>query len=140
MYPLTAPRSEESLEVIDNTDYLELYAGATLGGLSAKAYATDDFFNTDEDAIYIPAAYKLNIKDDLALTAQAGWSEGDGVDGFVGDSYIDYSLTLTKTLDSGFGASFALVNTTLDETDVPTARSSDDSPKFVVTLSESFNL
>jgi hypothetical protein len=55
------------------------------------------------------------------------------VDVFVGDSYIDDSLSLTQTFQTDFGVSFALVNTDLDGTDAPALRSS-DSPKFVVTL------
>jgi uncharacterized protein (TIGR02001 family) len=124
---------EEGLDVIDNTDYLELYAGVTLAGLSARALVIKDYFNTDENAIYITGTYTFSLKDDLSPSAQAGWSEGNGADVFVGDSYIDYSLSLTQTFESDFGASFALVNTDLDETEVPALRSS-NSPKFVVTL------
>jgi uncharacterized protein (TIGR02001 family) len=132
------PETNED-DALDNTDYLELYAGVALGGLSAKAFITDDFFNTDEDAIYVTAAYAFPIKDDLTLTAQAGYSDGDGVDVFVGDSYMDYSLTLAKAFENGFGASFAVINTTLDETE-SAIFASDDSPKFVVALSKAFDL
>ncbi|MGH8501192.1 MAG: TorF family putative porin [Gammaproteobacteria bacterium] len=132
------PETNED-DALDNTDYVELYAGASLGGLSVKAFVTDDFFNTDEDAIYVTGAYTFDIKDDLALTAQAGWNDGDGVDAFVGDSYIDYSLTLAKSLENDFGVSFALINTTLDETE-SAIFASDDSPKFVLSLSKGFDL
>jgi uncharacterized protein (TIGR02001 family) len=132
--------SEDATTVVDNTDFLELYAGVALAGLSARAYVTNDYFNTDEDAIYVTAAYKYDIKDDLAVTAQAGYSDGDGVDVFIGDSYVDYnSLSLSKSLQSGFGASFAIVNTTLDESETPLLVS-DDSSKFVISLTKNFDL
>jgi uncharacterized protein (TIGR02001 family) len=124
---------------IDNTDYLELYGGVSIAGVTTKVYLTDDFFNTDEDGIYATASYAFPIKDDLSLTPQVGYSEGDGVDQFIGDSYFDYSLTLTKALKAGFGASFAVINTTLDEEEFALL-TSDDSPKFVVTLTKGFDL
>jgi uncharacterized protein (TIGR02001 family) len=104
-----------------------------------KVYLTDDFFNTDEDGIYATASYTFPIKDDLTLTPQVGYSEGDGVDEFVGDSYFDYSLALTKAFENGLGGSFAVINTTLDETELALLIG-DDSPKFVVILTKGFNL
>ncbi len=124
---------------IDNTDYLEIYGGVSIAGVMTKVYLTDDFFNTDEDGIYATASYAFPIKDDLTLTPQVGYSEGDGVDEFVGDSYFDYSLTLTKAFENGLGGSFAVINTTLDETEFALL-TSDDSPKFVVTLTKGFDL
>ena len=74
------------------------------------------------------------------MTAQAGYSDGDGVDVFIGDSYADYnSLSLSKSLQSGFGASFAIVNTTLDESETPLLVS-DDSSKFVISPTKNFDL
>jgi uncharacterized protein (TIGR02001 family) len=132
--------SEDATTVLDNTDFLELYADVALAGLSARAYVTNDYFNTDEDAIYVTAAYKYDIKDDHAVTAQGGYSDGDGVDVFIGDSYVDYnSLSLSKSLQSGFGASFAIVNTDLDESETPLLVS-DDSSKFVISLTKDFDL
>jgi uncharacterized protein (TIGR02001 family) len=131
--------SEDATTVVDNTDFLELYAGVALAGLSARAYVTNDYFNTDEDAIYVTAAYKYDIKDDLAVTAQAGYSDGDGVDVFIGESYVDDSLSLSKSLQSGFGASIAIVNTTLDESETPLFVSVDSS-KFVISLTKNFDL
>jgi uncharacterized protein (TIGR02001 family) len=104
-----------------------------------KAYLTDDFFNTDEDGIYATASYAFPIKDDPTLTPQVGYSEGDGVDEFVGDSYFDYSLVLTKAFENGLGGSFAVINTTLDETELALLIG-DESRKFVVILTKGFNL
>lgn len=75
------------------------------------------------------------------MTAQAGYSDGDGVDVFIGDSYVDYnSLSLSKSLQSGFGTSIAIVvNTTLDESETPLL-ASDDSSKFVISLTKNFDL
>jgi uncharacterized protein (TIGR02001 family) len=131
------PETNED-SAISNTDYLELYAGIALAGFSTKVFVTEDFFNTDEEAYYLTASYGYPVTDDVTLTAQAGYNGGDGVDAFVGDSYIDYSLALSKAFENGFGASFAVVNTTLDETEFALL-TSDDSPKFVITLTKGFD-
>ena len=58
---------------------------------------------------------------------------------FVGDTYFDFSLALTKIVESGFSVSFPVINTSLDENDVPRLRSSGDSPNSVVILNKGFD-
>lgn len=116
---------------------IEYYAGLLVGAGSVKAYFTDDYFGTDEDGIYVTANYPFALSDTLALTPQVGYSTGDGVEAFVvslfepnEDSYLDYSLTLAKSLEGGLTFSFAVIGTDLK----------DDDEKIVVGLKKAFDL
>lgn len=118
---------------------IEYYAGLLVGAGSVKAYFTDDYFGTDDDGLYVTASYPIALSETLAVTPQVGFSDGDGVGTFVvdlfepgadEDSYIDYSLTLAKTLEAGFTFSFAVIGTDLK----------DDDEKIVIGLKKSFDL
>lgn len=116
---------------------LELYAGVLVGAGAVKAFYTDDYFGTDEDGIYVTANYPFALSETLALTPQLGYSTGDGVEAFVvslfepnEDTYIDYSLTLAKSLEGGLTASFAIIGTDLK----------DDDEKIVLGLKKVFDL
>ncbi|WP_051278001.1 TorF family putative porin [Solimonas flava] len=119
-------------------DTIEYYLGLSAGRFGAKAYYTGDYFGTDEDGFYVTANYALPLGDTLALTPQVGYSVGDGPRAFVvaafdpepSDHYLDYSLTLTKTLDDGLSFSLALIGTDLH----------DDDEKVVVGLKKTFEL
>lgn len=117
---------------------IEYYAGLTAYGLGLKVYYTDDYFGTDEDGTYITGNFPIAISDSLSLTPQVGYSVGKGPQAFVvslfdtspDKHYLDYSLTLAKTLDNGFTFSLALVGTDLK----------DDDEKVVVGVKKSFDL
>lgn len=142
-------------------DYFEVYGGFTVGGFGAKLYYADNYFNVEDNTIvistvpaggpedgeatYLTAFYDLVIEEGLNLKGQIGVSDGDGVERFLianfastDDSFVDYSLTLTKALDNGFSASFALVDTDIESN--VTGSSSEDKPKFVVTLAKGFEI
>lgn len=98
----------------DNTklNMSEVYAGYSASGFSGKVYYSPEFGATEDEGIYATASYAIALSDSLALTPQVGFSTGDGVEIALGgteDSYMDYSLTLSKTLDAGFTFSFAVV-------------------------------
>lgn len=124
-------------------DYWEVYGGLSFGGLSASVYYTNDFFNQDDsngagqdgDGIYVTLAYTATIKEGLDMTFQVGNSSGDGVESFVGDSYTDWSITTSKDLGDGWGASFAYV-----QTDIDINGGLNDDAKAVVSLSKEFAL
>lgn len=120
------------------TNTIEYYAGATAYGAGLKVYFTDDYFGTSENGTYITANYPIAISDSLALTPQLGYSVGKGPQAFVvslfdttpDQHYLDYSLTLAKTLDSGLTFSFALIGTNLKNED----------EKLVIGVKKSFDL
>jgi uncharacterized protein (TIGR02001 family) len=120
------------------TDTIEYYAGATAYGAGLKVYYTNDYFGTDEAGTYVTANYPVALSDSLSLTPQLGYSVGKGPQAFVvslfdttpDKHYLDYSLTLAKTLDNGFTFTFGLVGTDLK----------DDDEKLVVGVKKSFDL
>ncbi|MGB1580801.1 MAG: TorF family putative porin [Nevskiales bacterium] len=111
-------------------DYVEGYVGLSLGGLSGSIYYAQDYFGTDEEGIYYTVAYSHGVSETVDLSFQIGFSQGDGVEAFIGDEYTDWSITLSKDLGEGWGAGFGYVHTDLD----------DDDAKFVVSASKEFSL
>lgn len=124
------PEQEENFPGDDDVDYLEFYAGLSLGGLSGNIYYADDYFGSDEEGIYYTLSYSHSVSETVALSFQAGFSQGDGVEAFIGEEYTDWSITLSKDLGDGWGAGFGYVQTDLD----------DDDAKFVVSASKEFAL
>jgi uncharacterized protein (TIGR02001 family) len=127
-----------------DADYWEVYAGFTAGGFAGKLYYADEFFGdlcqgalgrSCEDSIYVNLSYTFPVKEGLDLAFAVGNQSGDGADDVFGDSVTDYSIKLTKALENGFAASFALMGSDLDVPGV-----FDDDPKFVVTLSKGFDI
>lgn len=147
----------EEVDPSISIDYPEVYVGLSFGGLSGKVFYADKFLdeasecpapcNGDQEGIYVTLSYALAIKEGLDLTFQIGHSTGDGVEnvlllaGADDDSYTDYSITLSKDLGNGMGASFAVVDTDLEGTvsAVPLITFEDD-PKFVISISKEFTL
>lgn len=129
---------------------LEAYLGATLGKFSGKVFYTPEYFGVTDaqgdevGGLYMTLSGAFPLSETLTLTPQVGISSGDGPEAFFGNDpntgepdgeYVDYSLTLTKALDNGFTASFAVVGTTLDTTFYP-----DDKQKIVIGLKKTFEL
>ncbi|HXG27414.1 MAG TPA: TorF family putative porin [Nevskiales bacterium] len=146
------PESEQISASAFDADYPEIYGGVNLGNFSAKLYYASKYFgelSADESATYLNLAYNMPLKDTLGLKFAVGYSDGDGVENFFDllddgalnasaetQDYLDYSITLTKTLDNGFAASFGLVGTDIDDSSLDF----NDDPKFVVTLSKGFEI
>lgn len=114
----------------------EVYAGYSANGLAAKLYFTPEYGVTEDEAFYLTASYAFALSDTLSVTPQVGYSFGDGIEtGLLGgtdDSYLDYSVTLSKSLDAGFVFSFGVV-----------ANSEDDilgKEQLVIGLKKSFDL
>lgn len=148
-------------------DYWEIYAGGGFGPVSLTVYYADDFFGVDGanlvganplngalvadgqadgDMIYITADYTLAVKEDLDVVFQIGHSSGDGVEAFIGNTYTDWSIGLTKSLENEFSVTLAYHDTDLDldgfESTVfgPSGLEFDDDAKFVISLSKGFDI
>lgn len=108
-------------------NFSEIYAGLTVAGLSAKLFFSPEFANTEDEAFYITTSYPFALSETLTLTPQLGYSFGDGVEGqpgpspetglFAGveDSYLNYSLTLAKTLEGGLTFTAAIAANSEDD-------------------------
>lgn len=129
---------------------LEAYVGATVGPVTAKVFYTPEYFGSldadgdDAAGLYATVSAALPLSETLIFTPQVGMSSGDGPEVFFGNDpvsgepdgeYVDYSLTLSKTLDAGLSFSFAVIGTTLDTTFYP-----EDKQKLVLGLKKSFEL
>jgi uncharacterized protein (TIGR02001 family) len=129
---------------------LEAYVGATVGPVTAKVFYTPEYFGAldasgdDAAGLYATVSAALPLSETLTFTPQVGMSSGDGPEVFFGNDpntgepdgeYVDYSLTLSKTLDAGLSFSFAVVGTTLDTDLFP-----EDKQKLVVGLKKTFEL
>lgn len=102
---------------IPQANYSEVYAGITVAGLGIKGYYSPEFGLTQDSAYYITANYPIAISETLSLTPQVGYSAGDGIENtFVAfKDYLDYSLTLSKTIEGGYSFSFGVVANSEDD-------------------------
>jgi uncharacterized protein (TIGR02001 family) len=104
-------------------NYSEVYAGLSAAGFSGKFYYSPEFVNSEEPGYYVTASYAYSISETLTLTPQVGYSWGDGVEEAIfggpgaglPDDYMDYSLTLAKTLEGGYTFSLAVAANSEDE-------------------------
>jgi len=118
---------------------IEAYFGLGFGPVTVKAFYSPTYFGAtdasgdDITQLYVNGSASFPMSDSLSLDAAVGvTSLSDDVDfGYeVTDSYIDYSIGLSKTIDDTLSASFSIIGTDL----------SDDDPKYLVGISKSFDL
>jgi len=143
---------EEDIAAGADFDYPELYAKAGFKNFALQLYYTTsylgdateaaaDALGMDTDFIYVNLLGTFPVSETLSVGVQVGNSSGDGAEVAWGDSYTDYSVSLTKTLDSGFAFSFGLYGTTLKVGEgFGTLPGDDDAFKAVVGLKKTFDL
>ncbi|MDP3856889.1 MAG: TorF family putative porin [Stagnimonas sp.] len=93
---------------------IEGYLGGSYGPISVKGFYTTDYFGTDEDGIYVVGTGTFPLSSSVNLVASVGSSSGDGVKALFGESYIDYGVGLTKSIDGGFTFSLSALGTDID--------------------------
>lgn len=129
----------EEDETNEDWSTVEYYAGVGYGPLSLTYYYSNELnyiqgTGDGEEAGYLSLGLELPITDSLAFTASYGNFHGDEIEmsGLAGtdDNYSDYSVGLSKSIDGGFGFTFQLIDTDLD----------DDDPEIVVGFSKEFDL
>jgi len=144
--------SEEVAGKLD-LDTLEFYIGTSYGPFAAKYFYSDDtkFFGTQPvgkdagDGSYLTGSVTLPIKDTVNFVANVGYYSGDAVKVYLAslnssnpryneDSYFDYGVGITKTLEGGFTASFSYIGTNIE------FGPEDDSGKYVIGLKKTFDL
>ncbi len=135
------PSEDENGAGGDELSTLEVYGGFAYGPFSLAYYYADEcnFFVGDgnaQEAAYVSFGLELPITDSLAFTASFGHYSGDEIERFLvtEDSYIDYSIGLSKSLDGGFGFTFQLIDTDIEVGGV------DDDLQAVVGFSKAFDL
>jgi uncharacterized protein (TIGR02001 family) len=144
------PEDEE--DVGASYDYPEVYAKLGLGPFALQLYYADRFYGAaneaaadaagrDADGLYVNLIATFPLSASVTLVAQLGHSSGDGVEVAWGDSYADYSLSLTKALDDDVTVSLGLYDTTLKEDEgLGTLAAGDDAAKLVIGVKKTFGL
>jgi len=79
----------------DDIDYPEIYAGLGWNWLSGKVWYSNDFGNSGESAFYYEANAEYELPANFGLNAHIGYSDGDAIDLFYEDSYMDWSVGVT---------------------------------------------
>jgi uncharacterized protein (TIGR02001 family) len=80
-----------------NFDYLEIYAGGTVGPIAAKLYYSPDYNNASQPSTYGTATATFPLGESgISLFAQGGSLTWDNI-----DSYIDYSAGITAANKTG---------------------------------------
>ena len=120
----------------EDLDTLELFVTLFAGPVKAQVYYSPDYLATDEDAFYYTATYTHPLSKSVTLAVQAGYTHGDGAEFGYGDDYVDYSLTLSKTVGNGLVFSLALIATNLKDEFV--FAGTDDEPKALVSAKQTF--
>jgi len=131
-------------------DYPEVYAKLGIGWFALQLYYTTRFYGEaneaaadlagrDTDGLYANAIGTFPLSQTLTLGVQVGQSSGDGVEVAYGDSYTDYSIALTKSLEGGFSFWFGVYDTTLKQGQAfNTLPGGDDDPKPVIGVRKVF--
>ena len=100
----------------------EAYVGATYGPVTGKVFYTPDYFGSDESGFYYTASTSFPLVEGITLGGNIGYSQGKGPQAFVGSlydtdpekGYLDYGVTLSKSVDPGYTFSLAFIGTNLD--------------------------
>ena len=109
----------------DDADFSEVYGSFTFSGLTVGASVLTSAEGFDAgDSIYVNADYALALSNEAEVAFHVGSYSGDAVDGWYGESAIDFGVSLSKD-NFTFGVS---------KTDYDDGANSDDM-KFYVSYS-----
>ena len=124
-------------------DYQEIYGSLSWSALTVGVAISDDYYAETGDFWYLYADYGFTLPADIGLSLHIGYNDLDDEGGFLApdpitgkneDSYIDYSISLSKEW-SGVEWSLAYTGTDLDEEDV--FDSTWGEPEFIFTVAKS---
>jgi len=114
----------------DDADFSEVYGSFTFTGLTVGVAVLTSAEGYDAgDSIYVNADYAVTLGNEAELGFHVGSYSGDAVDGWYGESAIDFGVSLSKD-NFTFG---------LSKTDYDDGASSDDM-KFYVAYSVDIDL
>ena len=119
-------------------DTLEWFATLYAGPVKIQAYYSHDFVATRDEGYYYTGFYTHTINPTISVTVQVGYTHGDGAEALYGDEYVDYSLTVSKTIREGLVFSLAAIDTNLED-EGPLFPNADDDPKVVVGVKQTFD-
>lgn len=148
--------SEDEEDLGLEYDFWEIYGKLTVGYFGAQVYYTTDYLgdaNKDvadsigvgTDAYYVNLLGNFPLSDTLTFGVQFGLTGGEGAEAAwsatTDEGYSDYSVSLAKSLEGGYTATFGLYGTTFEAGDgFGTVPGGDDGIKAVVGLKKVFDL
>lgn len=118
-------------------DYLEFYGSVSWKALTTGVAYSDDYYAETGEFWYLYADYGLSLPADFGLGFHVGYNDLEKAGGFLSDgqdSYIDYSIALTKEWLS-VEWSLAYTGTDLDSKEVFGTDWGDDAVVFSVSKS-----
>jgi uncharacterized protein (TIGR02001 family) len=118
---------------INNTS--EWHAGGSWKWFGATVYYSKDWFGTDDSAGRFEGTFDYDLPYEISLSASVANNYGDGVEAFFDDSYVDWTLGVSK---SWMGVDWAATYT---DTDISSSDCGDPDlcdSTFVVSMSKSF--
>lgn len=124
---------------INNTT--EWHIGGGWKWFGATVYYSDDWFATDESAGRLEGTFDYELPYEIGFSAGVANNYGDGNDEIWDDSYVDWSIGVSKTW---LGADWALTytDTDIDQTDCENVSVSGDDDicdaVFTLSLGKSF--
>jgi len=77
---------------------IEAYAGISHGPFSGKLWVTNDYFNSDESAVYVEGNVDYPLPSDFSLLAHVGYSFGKTFSQ-TDSEYVDYSVGVGYTVN-----------------------------------------
>ncbi len=96
-----------------DVNYFEAYGSLGYQWIEGKLWYSDDFFGSDQSAIYIEGNATIPLPQDFSLLLHAGLGTGDYWDDVNGDDQIDYSIGVGYTV-SNFDLALKYVDTDSD--------------------------
>lgn len=118
-------------------DYQEVYGSLSFRDLTVGVNYSDDYYAESDKFLYYYADYSFSLPADFGLAFHVGLNDLEEGGGYLAtdeDSYIDYSVTLTKEW-AAVEWSLAYIGTDLDEEDVFDTEWADDTLVFTVAKS-----
>lgn len=116
-------------------DTTEWHIGGSWKWLGVTYYYSKDWFATDDSASRIEGTFDYELPYEIGLSASIANNYGDGVEAFFVDSYVDWTLGLSK---SWLGVDWGLTYT---DTDISASDCGDNDlcdSTFVLSASKSF--
>lgn len=95
-------------------DYQEVYGSLSIGDLSLGFAYSDDYWYQAGEFYYLNAGYSFSLANDIALDISAGLNLFDEEIYVNTDSYIDYTVSVSKEF-GGLALSASLVGTDASE-------------------------
>jgi uncharacterized protein (TIGR02001 family) len=116
-------------------DTTEWKIGGGWKWFGATYYYSNDWFGTHDDSSRIEGSFDYELPYEIGLSASIGNNYGDGTEDFFSDSYVDWTLGVSKTM-LGVDWGLAYTDTDIKHSDCGSTDLCD--AHYVVSMSKSF--